>query len=135
VKYYKRNYKYQLAERAIFHTQIYPDKELKTEWITLLPDGTLILEAGYAWDGASGPTIDSDSTMRASAAHDALYQLMKLGLLSLGWFEECNREMVRWLKKDGMWYLRRRAWYRAVQKFGMDHMFREHDDQKIYEAP
>lgn len=135
MKYRKRNWKYQLVERETFQTRIYPDQVLKTEWITLHPDGALVLEPDYAWDGASGPTIDSDSTMRGSAVHDALYQLMKLGLLDLKWFKPSNRELLRWLKKDGMWFMRRRAWYRAVQQFGRAHMFRDHDDQKVYEAP
>ena len=135
VKYRKRNWKYQLVEQEVFKTRIYPDQILQTEWITLHPDGTLVLEAEYAWDGPSGPTIDTDSAMRGSAVHDALYQLMKLGLLDLKWFKPSNRELVRWLKKDGMWFIRRRAWYRAVQRFGRAHMFRDHDDQKIYEAP
>ncbi len=133
--YRKRNWKYDLPERATFQTRIKPDRTLQTEWITLHPDGTLTLAAGYAWDGPSGPTFDTPDSLRGSAIHDALYQLMKLGLLSMDWFDESNRELLRWLKTDGMWLLRRRAWYRAVQAYGRDYMTRGEDDETIYIAP
>jgi hypothetical protein len=135
MKYYERGWKYELAEDTDFQTQIFPEHTITTDFIQLRPDGLLTLCRGYAWDGASGPTIDSDSSMRGSAVHDALYQLMKLGLLDLDWFTESNRELRRWLKLDGMSFVRRWAWYHAVQQFGRGHMFREHDDQKLYEAP
>jgi hypothetical protein len=135
MKYRKRNWKYDLPERVTFQTRIKPDRTLHTDWITLQPDGTLTLEAGYAWDGPSGPTLDTPNSLRGSAIHDALYQLMKLGLLDMRWFEESNRELLRWLKKDGMWYIRRRAWYRAVQLYGEEYMFRGKDDETVYIAP
>jgi len=47
---------------------------------TLRPDGELTLFKGFQWDGASGPTIDGPSTHRASAAHDAMYRMLKRGL-------------------------------------------------------
>lgn len=135
MKYRKRNWLYDLPERVVFKTRIFPAETLSTDWITLHPDGTLILEAGYAWDGPSGPTFDTPNSMRGSAIHDALFQLMKLDLLDMKWFNESNREFLRWLKKDGMWYLRRRAWYLAVQLYGEAYMNRGHDDETIYIAP
>ena len=135
MKYSKRNWKYDLPEREVFKTRIKPDRTLKTDWITLQPDGTLTLEAGYAWDGPSGPTVDTPNSMRGSAIHDALYQLMKLGLLDTKWVGESNRELLRWLKRDGMWWFRRMAWYRAVQHYGEAYMTRDEDDQTIYVAP
>ena len=135
MKYRKRNWKYDLPERVTFQTRIKPDRILRTDWITLHPDGTLILEAGYAWDGPSGPTFDTPDSLRGSAIHDALYQLMKLGLLDRKWFDASNRELLRWLKRDGMWWFRRRAWYRAVQRYGEAYMTRDDDDQTIYVAP
>ncbi|SIQ10791.1 hypothetical protein [Marinobacterium stanieri] len=135
MKYRKRNWKYQLAERAVLQTHIHPPETLETEWITLHPDGTMILAKGYAWDGPSGPTFDTPDSMRGSAIHDALYQLMKLGLLDMKWFKKSNQELLRWLKKDGMWWIRRRAWYRAVQAYGEEYMNRGEDDATIYIAP
>jgi len=48
-------------------------------FVTLTKAGTLTLSKGYAWDGVSFPILDVDSckNLRASAIHDALYQLMR----------------------------------------------------------
>ena len=37
----------------------------------------MIVEKDYAWDGPSGPTIDTSNSMRASLVHDVLYQAMR----------------------------------------------------------
>ena len=42
---------------------------------------TLTVKAHYAWDGPSGPTIDTPTNMRASLFHDALCQGMAEDLL------------------------------------------------------
>ena len=72
---------------------------------------------GYAWDGPSGPTIDTKDFMRPSLVHDAFYQLMREGKLG----QECRKDADELLKimciKDGMpapraWYV-----YRAVRRF------------------
>ena len=34
-------------------------------------------KAGYEWDGASGPALDTANFMAASCIHDLLYQLMR----------------------------------------------------------
>lgn len=41
--------------------------------------GILYIKKGYIWDGASGPTIDTKSTIIASLVHDALYQSIREG--------------------------------------------------------
>jgi len=48
-----------------------------------LTRGDLVLHRGYGWDGPSGPAIDTESTMEASAFHDAFYSLIKLGHLDV----------------------------------------------------
>lgn len=49
---------------------------IQLEYCRLTADGWLVVYRGYAWDGASGG-IDTKSTIRASLAHDVLYQLMR----------------------------------------------------------
>ncbi len=71
---YKSGYKYQLTEEYT-HIIDLPDV-LQGDWIKVVA-GMMCISKGYAWDGASGPTIDSESSMRASLVHDALYQLMR----------------------------------------------------------
>lgn len=129
------NWKYRLPETEMFQTQITPSELLETDFITLNTDGVLTLSAGYAWDGASGPALDTPSFMRASAVHDALYQLMKIGLLDIDrWFKPSNKEMIIWAKKDGMPWIRQKWCYAAVQTFGKKYMNRNNDDMKIFVA-
>lgn len=47
-----------------------------------LRNGILTIDAGYSWDGPSGPAIDTDNFMNPSLVHDALYQLIREGHLS-----------------------------------------------------
>ena len=86
-------------------------------FIFLNKAGLLTIYKGYCWDGASGPTIDTKSTMRASLVHDALYQLMRAGKLKIDYRDWADR----WLRdlgiKDGMFRWRAWAWYYAVRRF------------------
>jgi len=89
-------------------------KSVKTNFIQLTAKGKLTIKRGYAWDGPSGPTIDTKTFMRGSLVHDALYQLMRLKRLD---YKKHRRQADDLLKRhcllDGM--SRFRAWY--VHKF------------------
>lgn len=50
---------------------------LASRHITLDIDGTLTIEAGFPWDGPSGPAVDTKSFMPGSLVHDALYRLWR----------------------------------------------------------
>lgn len=103
---YSDGWKYRLEERLAVQTAI-TGYDCVTAWIELLPDGTLILAPGYCWDGPSGPAFDTPSFMRPSAAHDALHQLMRLGLLPQSMRGPADAEMRRLCEQDGMWAPRR----------------------------
>lgn len=90
--------------------------------VTLMSDGNLHLSHGYTWDGASGPTWDTECTIIASAVHDALYQLMAADQLP---------KKERWKADGELWFLMRKhgaGWFRAayylaaVQVFGRRHI-------------
>lgn len=106
---YKAGYKYQLAEAYSVHVSIYPSETISTTFLRLMTNGVLWIGAGYAWDGRSGPTIDTPNFMRGSLVHDALYQLMRLGHLPLSNRERVDRLLQRICIEDGMWDLR--AWW------------------------
>jgi hypothetical protein len=75
-------YKYQTTEEVSFLIPSLSEfAGAKTKYLEIRDGGLLVILSGYAWDGASGPTIDTDSTMRGSLVHDALYQLMRQGLV------------------------------------------------------
>lgn len=77
-------YKYQLMDDYTIQTDIKPVKDIEpklAKFLSLSPDGVLTIRKFYAWDGPSGPTIDTRDFMRGSLVHDAFYQLMQLGVL------------------------------------------------------
>ena len=114
---YRDGYKYQLVEDCVLETCIRPPEFIYTAFIRLDTDGVLSIKAGYAWDGPSGPTIDTKDFMRGSLGHDALYQLMRDGLLDQSWREAADQELVRWCAEDGMPAIRR-AWVYAGVRLG-----------------
>jgi len=130
---YRKGYKYQLVEDEIFQINIL-GFNIRTQFIDLWPNGKLIVKSGYAWDGASGPTIDTKSSMRASLGHDALYQLMRNRLLPFSARPHVDDLMLEWLLEDGMWKLRAKLWRREVGKFAGFAVLPKYI-KKVYEAP
>jgi hypothetical protein len=130
---YREGYKYQLYQDERFVTAL-KGKHIVTDWIEVLPDGTVIGKRGYAWDGASGPTWDTKNSMRASLIHDIGYQLMREGLISLDWKEYFDGLFYLTLIHDGMNRLRALVWYNAVYSFGKNATLPV-NDRPILEAP
>jgi len=112
-------YKYQLVADCVTPIGIAGVEAVHPDYIELASDGKLTVKNEYAWDGPSGPTIDTLTFMRGSLVHDALYQLMRLGLLDRDEHRKAaDMELRRICIEDGMW--RFRAWYVywAVRMFG-----------------
>ena len=115
---YNDGYKYQLKETYMLAIDIKPATPIDTKYIKLDIAGTITIMEGYAWDGPSGPTIDTLTFMRGSLVHDALYQLMREGDLDHnGYREAADRLLQKICKEDGMWSLW--AWwvYHGVRLF------------------
>jgi hypothetical protein len=106
---YTAGYKYQLRMNYLCKIEAHPTEVVNTQFLTLSPDGTLQIAAGYAWDGPSGPTIDTMNFMEGSLVHDALYQLMRYGLLEQKWRKAADLELYNICIKYGM--SRIRAWW------------------------
>ena len=118
---YKAGYKYQLKSNYAVTISIKPPADITTPYITLNAQGMLTLKDGYAWDGPSGPTIDTLTFMRGALIHDALYQLMREGKLNPTVHRETADSILRDIcMEDGMWSFR--AWYvyQAVRRFARD---------------
>lgn len=130
---YKAGYKYQLVEAEVFlDTGCIPVKDCTHDFLHLTLTGNLVVLPGYAWDGPSDPAVDTKNFMRASLAHDALYQLMRDGTLPLSFREAADRLLVRLCKEDGMSALRR-AWVFAGVRLGGSKAASE--PVKLWEAP
>ena len=107
---YKTGYKYQLNETYQIQTEIKPEEPVDTKYLVLSVEGLLTVREGYAWDGPSGPTIDTLNFMRGSLVHDAFYQLMReKHLVDSEWREPVDRLLQKHCKEDGMISIR--AWW------------------------
>lgn len=133
--YYKDGYKHQLVTNYTIQTEITPptDEAIDTQFIQLDKKGVLTIRAGYAWDGASGPTWDNLKVKRASLVHDALYQLLRQAYLDREiWRRPIDKLFYDILREDGLWLVRARVWYRAV-RIGAEHS--SIYGRKVQEAP
>lgn len=130
---YREGYKYQLYEDASVMSGI-TGYDIKTEYIDLSPSGILTVKRGYAWDGASGPTIDTDTSMSGSLFHDALYQLMREKHLPPECREAADYLLYRVCADAGMYELRARGWYDAVRALAASAADPK-NDRPILEAP
>lgn len=133
---YTEGYKYQLEEDHRVQTDITPVVPGGNRFVQLTLDGLLLIRAGYAWDGASGPAIDTPSFMRGSLVHDALYQLIRLGVVpSAGGRQQADQLLRQIVLEDGMWALR--AWwvYHAVRLFGGQYMRGPGNGNTVRTAP
>ncbi len=110
-------YKYQLV--APYEHGVGISKQaIDTPFLSLDAEGVLRIAPNYAWDGPSGPTIDTLNFMRGALVHDALYQLMRMGKLPFSYRDQVDRLLRSICLEDGM--SRFRAWYvyQAVKVFG-----------------
>ena len=114
-------YKYELLESFDTYLDFTPDTTLCARCFLFTTLGLLEVYKGYRWDGASGPTIDTESTMAASCVHDVLYQMIREGLLPYSYKIKADKELRRlMIKADSSWWGRIRAsyYYAAVRCFG-----------------
>jgi hypothetical protein len=95
--------KYVLEEEYLDRIPFETDEfVIDTLYCTLVCDGTIIIRKGYEWDGASGPTIDTDDTMDGSLVHDVLYQLIREGKLPRKLRKKADRCIRQMCIEDGL---------------------------------
>ena len=132
--FYREGYKYQLAAEYTTSVDILPQEPIATAFIALDRDGMLTIRDGYAWDGASGPAIDTTNFMRGSLVHDALYQLMRKRYIGQEHRKTADDILRRICREDGMSAIR--AWwvYQGV-RFGGGPAADPDNDNPILTAP
>lgn len=128
---YKKGFKYQLEETEYYNTGIL-GYDIQTKYLSLVPSGSLKIMDGYAWDGPSGPTVDTKTFMRGSLIHDALYELIRKGLIDHK--EVADQLLYNICLEDGMWSLRAKWVYVGVHDFGKSATLSK-NVKKILEAP
>lgn len=134
MKYSKYKYKFKVEENFSIELPfkipdfVHPYASLK--------DGILSVKRGYAWDGASGPVINTRDTLVASLVHDVLYQAMRLNLIKSS--EEnkkiTDKNFFEILKMNGVNSIRRKVWYFAVRFFGKKSTKSLQDNDKVKET-
>ncbi len=116
---YRSEYKYQLADSYTIKIPIEPKHDIETDFIALDTAGNLFIKNGYAWDGPSGPVVDTEENMRASLVHDALYQLMRNKELSTRTHRKAADQLFKDIcKDDGVSNFKASVYYKALRKFG-----------------
>jgi len=131
---YRRGYKYQLHTDYLTCLSFGPRDDIKTHWITFLSDRTFSIKKGYAWDGMSGGMVDTESSMRGSLIHDALYGLLRQNFLPMTMRSEVDDELKRICGVDGMW-----RWRYKLHRWGLGFGGRgaalSSSIKRIYRAP
>ena len=99
-------------------------------------DGILSVKKGYAWDGASGPIINTRDTLVASLVHDVLYQAMRLNLIKSSKENRkiADKNFFEILKMNGVNSIRRKVWYLAVRLFGKKSTIKIQENDNIKET-
>ena len=133
LKYQLQNFFWVQTSLSGNHSRIEDPDNIHSPWVRLTFDGVLEIKAGYAWDGASGPTFDTKSTMRASLVHDALYQLMRAGKLSQEDRKAADELLYALMIQDGAWSWRAKLWLATLRKFAGYAAKRRAEDEE--EAP
>ncbi len=114
---YSEGYKYQLEKDFVINIGLI-GFYFNTPFIDLDSDGRLLIKKGYAWDGPSGPALDTKDFMRGALVHDALYQLMRDHGLDRKHRSTADSIMKDLCLTDGMSKVRAYYTYLGVRLFG-----------------
>jgi len=104
-------YKYELLEDYYIQTDLRPRQNRigANNFVELHINGVLLIKRGYCFDGTSGPTWDTETTMRAGLVHDVMDQLMREGKIWFGNVDYADKLFRQILLEDGT--NKFRAWY------------------------
>lgn len=105
----RREYKYNLHSDYKYPTNIVIEEPRDLGFLEITSNGTLIIRSDYSWDGPSGLSVDTKNFMRGSLVHDALYQLMREGVIPLFARKRADEILREICIEDGM--SKFRAWY------------------------
>lgn len=100
-----------------------------------LGGGVLDILPGYAWDGPSGPTVDSKNAMPPSLVHDVFYQMFREGRLSAKKYRKRVDQLYRkHCIACGMSKFRAGYQYAALRAFG-GFAAKRNPKPVVYDAP
>ena len=123
-------YKYTLLKDVIINLQgYYPNKALIFPnsripgYIQITRNKIITVHKGYAWDGPSGPTIDTENFIEASLIHDALYQIIRekhllekyRKIADVILYHMCRELDMNWIRAQYVYWSLRVFGYKAVE--------------------
>lgn len=136
--FYKKSYKYQLYKDYSIKTDIKPNKIVSDNFITLNDDGLLLISLGYAWDGPSGPVIDTKHNLKASLVHDVFYQLLRNETWTLNESKMIRKKADILFReiciKDGVFRLTSYIYYWGL-RIGAGFAAEPHNKKHVLQAP
>ena len=100
---YTAGFKYQVHSDFKIRLSFAPPKAIRTQFLSFDLDRYLEIKKAWSWDGMSGGIVDTRSSMQGSAVHDALYWLLRQGLLPLSYRGKCDDELKQICLDDKMW--------------------------------
>lgn len=109
------DYKYITTCDYYVQTEIRPENSIKHKFFSIGRGGLILISKGYCWDGASGPTIDTENTIRASCVHDVLYQAMREKLLPLSHRKNADKELSKIMLEDSKAKSEFHKWFNGVR--------------------
>jgi hypothetical protein len=141
---YRDGYDGQVVEDEIFHLPeaLWPDKDIRVDFLTITTEGVMTAKNGYCWDYATIPTkffhwlsnkIAGKKSKTPSLGHDCLCQCFNLGYLPHD-PERLHTDTYFYtlLRERKFWKVRAWTWYKAV-RFGAK--FSKHEPKEVHEAP
>lgn len=111
----RMEYKFLMRAPYAVQTDINCGHLAGNEFVRINPTGLLMMAEGYAWNGASGPAIDTVDFVRGSGAHDAVYQLIREGHLGMEHRKAADELLHRIVLEDNMWKIRANWVYLGVR--------------------
>ncbi len=130
---YRKGFKYQVAAVEAIEVEWLKGYEIELDFISLC-DGRLVAKNGYAFDGPSGPAIDTDNFMTPALFHDIGYQLMRLGLLPQSFRKKFDLLLESMSKDRGMSWVRRKYVLFGVRRYAAKAASTD-SVKKIYTVP
>ena len=117
MQYYEmKSYRFQVAEDTELEL-INDIPNIEFDWFSV-SNRKIQIKKGYAWDGASGPTINTKDTIKVSLIHDCLYQAMRLGIIDESNRKTADKELRDQMIKASCWKIRAYIWY--INEMGLE---------------
>ena len=129
---YQKVQGFRVAVTWEYQTQIAVDRIIRTEWVDLVK-GLLIMKQGFCFE-PSGPTIKTKSVMQGCCVHDAIYYLIRNGLLEPHWKEPGDDLMKEIHLQDEVNAFRAGYFHWSVINFG-DTSIDPRNRKKVLTAP